>query len=44
MIGHQAVGDDLAARPPRGLADEVAVERKVAVLEEGLLAAVAALR
>jgi hypothetical protein len=43
VVGHQAIGPDLAARATRRLGEEVAVERVVAVLEKGLLPAIAAL-
>ena len=43
MIGHQAIGPDLGMRPLRRLREEIEVERIIRVLEEGRLAAVAAL-
>ena len=43
MVGHQAIAPDLRARPVRRLGEQIAIERVVAVLEEGLRAPVAAL-
>ena len=44
VIGHKAVGPDLGSSLARCLAEKVAVQREIIVLEECLLAAVAALR
>lgn len=44
VVGHQAIGPDLGTRPMGGPGQEIAIEEVVAVLEEGLLAAIAALR
>ena len=43
VVRHETVGPDAAPGPARGLAEEVAVELLIGVLEEGLLAAIAAL-
>ena len=43
VIGHQAVGPDVRPGAPRRLREQIAVELIIAVFEEGLLAAVAAL-
>jgi hypothetical protein len=44
VVGHQAIGPDLNPCPARGIGQQIEVQFVVAILEEGLLAAVAALR
>ena len=43
MIGHQAIGDDLAIGASRRIAQQVAIKLIVAILEKGPLAPIAAL-
>lgn len=43
VVWHQAIGPDRYARSPRSLGEEIEVEFVVAILEEGALAAIAAL-
>ena len=44
VVGHQAIGPDLHPCLARGIGQQVQIQLIVAILEEGLLAAVAALR
>ena len=44
VVGHKAIGPHLRARPLRRLGQQIEVERIVSILEERLLAAIAALR
>jgi len=44
MVGHQAIGPDLRTRLAGRFAEQVAIQRVVRILEEGLAAPVATLR
>lgn len=44
VVGHQAIGPDLGACPLGRLGQQVQIERIIALFEESLLPAVAALR
>ena len=43
MVGHQAIAPDLDMRPPCGVGEQIEIELVIAILEKGLLAAIAAL-
>jgi len=43
MVGHQAIGPDLGCGPTSGIAEQIEIKSVIAVLEEGLLPAIAAL-